>query len=174
MIDHVRNQNLRSMFYKVMVVTIAVLINVAVWLLVDVFYVGASDHSDKAQDRSEVQQIPDELHKSTLIADYAENLSARSAIPRPITKEGTDSSNLASQNLMMPAIPTRMSPWCTGGELVCLIVTTDSPADVIQKLISIIPLDKSRQYKLRVSIIPVSSPPTRASENADRTISGGK
>ena len=62
------------------------------------------------------------------------------------------------QNLNVPvmqAYSSNSNGWCDGDETICTTTTTAKPTETLQKLIAAIPQGKAKQYKVRLSVVPI-------------------
>lgn len=48
--------------------------------------------------------------------------------------------------------------WCDGDEVICTTTTSGKPVETLQKLIAAIPQNSAKQYRIRLTVVPVDEP----------------
>lgn len=56
---------------------------------------------------------------------------------------------------VMQAYSSNSNGWCDGDETICTTITTAKPTETLKKLIAAIPQGKAKQYKVRLSVMPI-------------------
>lgn len=77
----------------------------------------------------------------------------------PLYSTFTNDVPVERQNTVVHAIQSYSSNsnlGCDGDETFCIITTTTKPNETLQKLISAIPQSKDKQYKVRLSVVPIN------------------
>lgn len=86
------------------------------------------------------------------------------------TKVETFSSTFPSEPVghanvpVMQAYSSNVNRWCDGDETICTTTTTAKPTETLQKLIAAIPQGKAKQYKVRLSVMPIEDVDDSANE----------
>jgi hypothetical protein len=165
----------RFLIVAVLMVVFVTGVVAAAWINFGTDFLAPASH-DQTRNQQIQKTSESEKTQSWLPSAQANGTEGHAGAVQPSTRENRDQGVSPRSNLVMPPLAPRTVSWCTGGELVCAVLTTDDLTEAFRTVIPLlIPKEGgAKRYKIRLSVVPTQTSGEAPSDrSAATTIPGG-